>query len=61
MQIKLFPDEKAPSETAVSLQDGSIGPIRFAATPTSYPHVCRILKALTANGQAPAPETGSPD
>lgn len=60
MQIKLFPDEKAPSETEFRVQDGCIGPIRFAATPTSYPHLCRVLKDLTANGEALAPETGSP-
>lgn len=61
MQIKLFPDEELPSETPVAIQRGRIGPIRFAATPTSYPYLCQALEALTTDEDVPPPAPGSQD
>ncbi len=49
MQIKLFPDEKAPLEIEAAIQCGQVGSIRFAATATSYPHVARALAELIAS------------
>jgi hypothetical protein len=55
MQIKLFPDDRRSPETEIDIRDGHIGPIRFAATPASYPHLQRALAALTA-GDDPQPD-----
>ncbi len=49
MQIQLFPDESPPSEAPIETQRGRIGPIGFAATPTSYPHLFRALEVLALN------------
>lgn len=40
----------------VAVQGGHIGPIRFAATPTSYPHLCQALAALTTKEDVVVPE-----
>ncbi len=54
MQIKLFPDKDSHAAGDVVLQGGQIGLIRFAATPTSFPHVCRALAALTGSEGTPS-------
>lgn len=56
MQLKLFAKEASPLVSEVATQAVQIGPIRFAATPTSYPHLCRVLAALTANEDESRPE-----
>ena len=61
MQIKLFPDESPPPEAHVAIKRGRIGPIRFAATPTSYPHLCQALAALTARPAEKRPDTETHD
>ncbi len=53
MQIKLFPEKEYPSGKGVTIEKGQIGPIRFAATSTSYPRLCRTLAALTAKKEPP--------
>lgn len=47
MQIEMFPEKELPLAMDVTIQTGQIGPIRFATTPPSYPHLCQTLAALT--------------
>ena len=61
MQIKLFPDELPPPEAHVAIQRGRIGPICFAATPTSYPHLRQALAALTVRPAETLPDTETQD
>ena len=53
MQIELFPEAESSRLEDLSIHQGRIGPIRFAATSTSYPHLCRSLAALTAPKERP--------
>ena len=46
MQIELFPEAESARVVDPAIQKGQIGPIRFAATSTSYPHLCQALAAL---------------
>lgn len=61
MQITLFPDESLQPEAHVAIQRGRIGPIRFAATPTSYPHLCQALMALTVKPDETRPAAARQD
>lgn len=56
MQIRLFPEAESPLTMDVALHKGQIGPIRFAVTSASYPHLCRTLAALTATKERPDEE-----
>ena len=53
MQMELFPEAESPRLEGFSIHKGRIGPIRFAATSTSYPHLCQTLAVLTATKERP--------
>ena len=53
MQIELFPESELPQAAGVCIKRGQIGPIRFASTSTSYPHLCQTLMALAATKERP--------
>ena len=61
LQFQLFPNEFHPSEAQIEIQRGRIGPIRFGATPTSYPHLCQTLAALTVRPAENLPDTETQD
>ncbi|MBL0715736.1 MAG: hypothetical protein JJV98_18780 [Desulfosarcina sp.] len=61
MQIKLFPDDNLSPEADFDMCSGHIGPIRFAATPTSYPHLCQALATLIAEAAETFPGVDSED
>ncbi len=58
MQIQMFPDPNAPDEIAHPIQCGQVGPLRFAATATSYPHLTRLLADLVSDHEAVNPSEG---
>jgi hypothetical protein len=56
MQIELFPETEASQAADLAIEKGQVGPIRFASTSTSFPHLCRTLVALTATRARPDDE-----
>ena len=59
MQIKLFPEENAVVEVEVAIRSGRVGPIRFAATATSFSIVRRALTELVPDVDDPPPAGAS--
>ncbi len=55
MQIQLFPDDRTPEEVRRVIRSGQAGPVRFAATATSYPHLTRLLVDLVDGHEALSP------
>ncbi len=54
MQIQLFPDDHTPDDVRCVIRSGQAGPVRFAATATSYPRLIRLLADLVSVPEAPA-------
>jgi hypothetical protein len=46
MQLELFATEDSPLAIDITIRSGHVGPIRFAASLTSYPHLRHALTAL---------------
>ncbi len=61
MQIELFPNENTPEDPEAEIQRGQAGPIRFAATATSYPHVARVFADLISGVEKPTPASPALD
>ncbi|MGD9098064.1 MAG: hypothetical protein PVF97_08250 [Desulfobacterales bacterium] len=58
MQIQLFPDDVGPDDVGPTIQCGQAGPVRFAATATSYPHLSRLLANLVSERETLSPTGG---
>ena len=51
MQLELFTAENSPLAIDITIRTGHVGPIRFAATLTSYPHLRHMLTVLISSDE----------